>query len=538
MQVAAEDRRFLIQTGGSRHCIAERSFSEESPMTHIARKFTLAFLSLGISSLASADDRVGLSLLFQNSQAAPIKLVGDHSRYLQEVDISVVSPASTTDQGIQPLLQTGEFSGLNWTGIHQVEEDWRSDGGATFTRQRFYRGAVWMNEFSSFFVLPLTANNLPIGLPLVALAGTDANRTIADDGFVRRFIVRQTAFGCPAVGNCTGASYVAQGLVQWRHNLRPEDRDLKIPQATAKLRLIWSQQPALARDVAVSHPPSGSLPFEYGFVPSLSVVNPPANGQFYVPGESVTVRLTLRDGQGNRIHPPGSLPTVNDVITGVDQSGIRYFNPSLNPTLYYALKHREANTAIGLLGPVHKLKVANHVVQLTDFFQPQVATALRATDGWTGLVIAIPPPLVTFGILPATTPISDTVTFTIPADAEAGTYVASYKGRREFGGEALNRGATLDIKVGTLSPAPYVAATGPCSTCHQGASDISKVLHGIADRRVCFTCHSGLSFEPDNPLDIRVHTIHDRSKRFDSSMQNCAQCHITAPPGPARGLLP
>jgi predicted CXXCH cytochrome family protein len=232
------------------------------------------------------------------------------------------------------------------------------------------------------------------------------------------------------------------------------------------------------------------------------------------------------------------MPTLNEVLTGADQSGIRYFNPSLVPTLYYAFKHRESNTLAGLAGPVHKLKVSNRVVQITDFFLPQIPTAVRATDGWTGLAFTIPQPLVVFGILPAATPVPDTVSFTIPSDAEPGTYVASYKGRREFGGEALNRGATLDIKVGTSSPAPFVAATGPCTSCHQGASAISNVLHGIGDRRVCFTCHSGLAFEPDNPLDIRVHTIHDRSKRFDSNIQNCAQCHLTQPSGPARGLLP
>jgi predicted CXXCH cytochrome family protein len=268
------------------------------------------------------------------------------------------------------------------------------------------------------------------------------------------------------------------------------------------------------------------------------VVNAPANGQFYEPGEAVTFRVTLLDGQGNRLHPSGSMPTLHDVTTGVDQSGIRYFNPALVPTLYYAFKHREANTIVGLLGPVHKLRVSNHVVQLSDFFLPQIPTSTTSDGGWTGLGFTIPQPLVAFGILPPTTPVTDTVTFTIPSDAEAGTYVASFKGRREFGGEALNRGATLDIRVGTDSPAPFVPATGPCNTCHQNASAISSVLHGIGDRRVCFTCHSGLEFEPDNPLDIRVHTVHDRSKRFDSSIEDCSQCHLTPPDGPARGLLP
>lgn len=501
-------------------------------------KLTIAAALLALSSLSYAADRVGLSVFFQNGQSAPIKLVGNPSRYLQEVDISYTSPPSSSDQGILPLQQTGEFSGLNWSGIQQVEEDWRSDGGPTFTRQRFYRGAVWMKSFSSFLLLPLNNNNFPVGLPLPAIAGFDENRTQVDDGFVRRFIVRTIATGCPAVGNCTGATFVAQALVQWRHNLNAEDRDLNIPQSATKFRLIWSEQPALVRDVAITRLPSSSFSFGYGFVPSLSTVNPPANGQFYQPGETVQIRVTLRDGQGNLLNPIGSMPTLSDVLTGADQTGIRYFNPTLSPTLYYALKHREANTSVGLAGPAHKLKVANHVVQITDFFLPQVPTALRASDGWTGLAVTIPPALVIFGVFPATTPLSDTAAFTIPADAEAGTYIASYKGRREFGGEALNRGATLDIKVGTSSPAAYVAKTGGCNSCHQGASDFSKVLHGISDRRVCVTCHSGLSFEPDNPLDIRVHTVHDRSKRFDSNIQNCSQCHLTTPAGPARGVLP
>jgi hypothetical protein len=499
--------------------------------------FVFALALLAASSLSFADDRVGLSLFFQNGQASPIKLVGDHSRYLQEVDISVTSPPSPTDQGILPLQQSGEFSALNWSGIQQVEEDWRSDGGPTFTRQRFYRGAVWMNAFSSFLVQPVNANNVSVGLPLIAAAGFDDQRTPADDGFVRRFIVRQIALGCPSVGNCAGATFIAQGLVQWRHNLNAESRDVNIPKSAAKLRLTWSQQPTLFRDVAVTHHTAESFPYGYGYVPSLSTLNAPSNGQFYLPGESVTFRVTLRDGQGNRINPLGSMPTLKDILTGEDQTGIRYYNPTLIPSLYYALKHRESNTFVGLAGPVHKLKVANHVVQIPDFFLPQVPTALRATDGWTGLAYTIPSPLVLFGVIPADTPVSDTVTLTIPADAEAGTYVASYKGRREFGGEALNRGATLDINVGTSSPLPFVSATGQCSTCHQGASEISKVLHGIGDRRACFTCHMPLSFEPDNPLDIRVHTIHDRSKRFDSNIQNCAQCHLTTPTGPARGLL-
>src|SRR6185369_10140164 len=98
--------------------------------------------------------------------------------------------------------------------------------------------------------------------------------------FVRRFVARQIATGCPAVNNCTGATFVAQGLVQWRHNLRAQDRAATIPATATKLRLIWSEQPTLFRDVAVTHVAASSFPYGYGFVPTLSAVNPPANGQY------------------------------------------------------------------------------------------------------------------------------------------------------------------------------------------------------------------------------------------------------------------
>ena len=74
-------------------------------------KITFASALLAISSLSFADDRVGLSLFFQNGQATPIKLVGNNSRYLQEVDIAVTSPPSTPDQGILPLQQSANLAG-------------------------------------------------------------------------------------------------------------------------------------------------------------------------------------------------------------------------------------------------------------------------------------------------------------------------------------------------------------------------------------------------------------------------------------------
>jgi hypothetical protein len=503
----------------------------------------LGFLSLGLASdfqdnTASAAP-VGLSLLFQNGAMAPITLAGDAPRYLQEIDLVATVPTAD-DQGIQPLIDNSEFSSLDWTGVEMVEEDWRPAGDGTFIRQRFYRKARWMERSSLFLVTPTDDEGRAVGAPLRAYAGTE-RLTNADDAFVRRFVARQSAFGCPSQGDCTGAAFVAQGLVQLRVALHPGQQARTIPAEAARLSLQWTEQANLRRTVQVAHAAPEDFPYGYGFQPALEPVNAPANGTHYMPGETVRFRVSFRDGAGQRLNPEGSLPTYGQFLRGEVPSGLRYYNGfALFPTLFYALKHREGLMAVALLGPLDRLKTPQTTVALEEFGGGQADFATPAVDGFTSLFANIPPNPIVFGGNPGDddTPVSDIVPITIPADALPGTYVATLKARREWGGEALNRAVTREIQIGTAAPTPFVAKTGPCNTCHSGASALPSLLHGLADRRACYSCHSALAFEPDAPIDIRVHTVHDRSERFASlgSITNCGLCHLTPPTGPARGL--
>ena len=194
-----------------------------------------------------------------------------------------------------------------------------------------------------------------------------------------------------------------------------------------------------------------------------------------------------------------------------------------------------------MIGPVDKLKVSQTTTNIFDFLGPQITVAKAATDGYSGVAAAIPPAyiLLLTGTVPGIedTPVTDVVSLTIPADALPGTYLASVKMRRDWGGEALNRGETATIQVGSATTTVYTPKTGNCGSCHNGPTAIGEILHGIGDRRSCYTCHNGLSTEPDSFLDIRVHTIHDRSDRFAGEITQCSTCHLTPPPGPARGIL-
>jgi hypothetical protein len=249
---------------------------------------------------------VGMSLFFQNGSIAPLTLVGDAPRYLQEVDIVATTPPSPNDTGVASLIQGSEFSTLDWTGVSMVEEDWRPSGDGTFQRQRFYRGARWMERASRIHVVPIDDQGREVGPPLIARAGSDDRWKQSDDGFVRRFVVRQIARGCPAVGNTTGASFTVQGLVQFRDSLRPDDAQV-IPARATALRLRWSEQPGVSRTVPVTRAEPSAFTFGYGFQTRLKVVNPPANRRYYLLGDVLTIRLSFLDGSGRRVFPKGTL---------------------------------------------------------------------------------------------------------------------------------------------------------------------------------------------------------------------------------------
>src|SRR2546425_6471323 len=112
------------------------------------------------------------------------------------------------------------------------------------------------------------------------------------------------------------------------------------------------------------------------------------------------------------------------------------------------------------------------------------------TDGYTGVITGVPPFSVSLGGRARwDEPVSDTVTLTLPRDAQPGTYVAAIKARRDFGGEALKRAATTTVQVGTVTPTTVTPATGQCEECHQGPSGLHRILHGGKDRPAWFACH-------------------------------------------------
>jgi hypothetical protein len=185
----------------------------------------------------------------------------DAPRNLQELSLTATAE-TTTDQGIQPIIQSGDLAGLDWDGVKMVGEDWRPDVDGTFMRQRFYRGAKWMEQPSTFRLVQTDSNGHPVGVPFTTSAGKDDWKE-SDDGFVRRFVARQIRRGCSVVGNCASASrFTAQGLVQWRDALHAEHGTQPIsPQAT-RLILELNRGPGYSRSVEIQQRRALGLPLQ------------------------------------------------------------------------------------------------------------------------------------------------------------------------------------------------------------------------------------------------------------------------------------
>ena len=480
---------------------------------------------------------VGLSVLIENGAAPVLRLTKGPRRYLQELDL-VERVVGSVDQGIEPLFTAPSTSGLDWSGVTLAEEQWIPGLDGTFTRERYYRNAQWMERRSSFVLTQRDEHGRRVGERLHLNVGSDDRARRSDDTFVRRFSARQRALGCVQVGDCSGATYIAEALIQARDATHAERRAEAISHRAVSFDLTWSGDPQHTRTIAVEQRHRHQEPYAYGFAIEIDELGAPSNGVYYQPGDTLSLQLTFKDGEGNRLHAPGSLPTFEQVFTRQDESGLRYLDPTFPTRLYYALKHRESTLILGVSGPLDALQAPETIVDPFTFFLPQTQFAFSNVDGYTSVVQTLPPPAIVFGGLQDPSlwqaPVSDTLTFTIPNDAQPGTYVAVVKARREYRGEALNRGATHRFQVGQAAVTAFNPST-ECSSCHSGPAKFSEILHGIDDRATCYTCHSSLAIEVDNRLDYRVHRVHALSDRYPADPSECGTCHTTTPSGPGLG---
>ncbi|WP_224248610.1 cytochrome c3 family protein [Hyalangium gracile] len=479
---------------------------------------------------------MGISLLVEDGTATPLRLKAGQAFFINQIDLRATA-TSTHDEGVRGLDRTGDFSGLGWGGLRLAEESFELLAGPDgYKRRRFYRDAAWMDVPSYFMVEQVDARGHLVALPIILNAGSNDKRREDDDFFVRRFRAIQWTYGCVSESSCVGASnFLQEALVELRNARTPcKSKNFTLHPSTKALRLRWSLRPVAPYTIPVEQVAQPA--YAYGFDIDVNAITPPRADGTYAPGTSIQFRLTLKDGAGRRLHPQGSLPTYNEVISGSVESGIQYYQAFFDPTAtYYRRKHRERMLMTQIIGPAQLIKPIRSIIDMEGFLGPNDVQTLGTfeRDGVFSQFQTFPPGNDLFGgaFDPAhlgwAAPVSDAWTYDIPANAVPGTYLVTVKGRRTFMGEDLPASKTIEIQVGTRQRTTAPLTTGPCNSCHSQGGELSAVLHGNDNRAACSGCHTPLGFELEGPIFVRVHFIHSRSDRFDAELAQCSKCHLS-----------
>ncbi|OJH36150.1 cytochrome C [Cystobacter ferrugineus] len=470
-------------------------------------------------------------------KAQPLRVKAGQSYYINQIDLREVVK-STRDEGVDGLRRTGRFAQLPWHGLKQADEEpiLLANADGTFTRRRFYRQAQWMEQLSIITVLPVDGWGRPTGRPILLNIGRGDRRLPTDAFFIRRLRAVQTTADCKSVSDCsTARNFTEEALVEVR-NARTGAMSFTLTRNTRALRLFWTMRPG-ADFYTIPIEQEDKPAYAYGASVDIKALTPPRPNGTYAAGSNITFQLTLRDGAGKRLHPQGSLPTYKEYTSGRVESGIQYYRAFFEPTTtYYLRKHRERMLMTQIIGPAHKIQPIRSIVDLDAFFGADdvqtVGTIER--DGVFAQFQTFPPANDLFGgaFFPEKggwdAAVSDTWTYTLPANAEPGTYLVTVKGRRVYLGEDIPFSKTINIQVESARPTQPDLTTGPCNSCHSDGGELVKVLHANDNRAGCNACHAPLGFELEGPIAVRTHFIHSRSGRYDSPLQQCDKCHLTA----------
>jgi len=478
---------------------------------------------------------VALAVEVENGVGKPVSVRAGQTFYLNQIDLRVFQNTSV-DEGVDALKRSGDLASLDWRGLHQVDEApiilTNADG--TTTRRRFFRFARWMNVESRFSLEQLDAAGHVVGCGVELSGGREFDPKDSDDYWDRRYRALQWTNDCKSASDCSGAtSFQEEALVELRYAQHP-DKTFVIQPSTTALRLRWNLHEGAAYTIPLTQ--VASPQYDYGFSIDIAPLTPPNPDGTYSPGTDITFQATLRDGSGNRLHPPGAMPSYNEVIFGANPAGIQYYRAFFDPTMtYYRRKHRERNMIVSFLGPAQNAQPIRHLAPLAEFLTPPDVQNIAdfADDGVYAQFKLFPTAANLFGAAfdPAhagwALPVSDTWTNHVPSDAVPGTYFVTMKGRRVYLGQDIPYTKTLEVQVGTTTHTSATLNTGGCQNCHDGRSSLGTILHANSNRATCAACHTPLGFEYEGPIYVRVHFIHSRTTRYDEPLDRCATCHLT-----------
>ncbi len=505
-------------------------------MKVLCRRLLLSFLTFSWLALGSAwaatENAVGLALEIDNGKGVPLQVKAGQTFYINQIDFRVHSKANR-DEEVTGLAKKGMLAGLSWANVRMEQEfvDLPNPDGSR-TRRRFYSGADWMRQPARFSITPVDAAGKAIAAAVSVEVGFDKGKPNRETMFIDRFRAIQWAYDCKSETDCSKArKFEEEALVELRNSRHPE-QTLRLPAETAALQVRWSLTPAATYTIPVK--PVNAPQFGYGYKIAIETLTPPRADGTYAAGSAITFRLSQLDGDGKRLHAQGHLPTYNDFLAGRAPAGLQYYRGFSEPAAaWYRRKHRERMLMAQIIGPTQALQPIRSLVRLEDFLGKNVTqiVAKPERDGLYGEFQLFPPSNDLFGgaFDPKhagwAAPVTDQFTFSVPANAQPGTYLVTVKGRRVYLGEDIPTSETIEVQIGTTQHSEPRLTVGNCTNCHKDGGELSKLLHGNGNLAACNACHAPLTIEPDNEAYVRIHFIHSRSERFTAPLDQCSACH-------------
>jgi hypothetical protein len=436
------------------------------------------------------------------------------------------------------IRKQSRFKSLDWSGLTVGRDEWRRLGAGSFQRETFYENAAWMLSDDDNFLIEVVDSGGVVRASSTYerrefLAETPVTgRTRASFGVFN--VARPEHPGDTVMHKVPEvAPYFLTGVkVSFANSTNPF-KSFRMPDLPSNeegyIRVTWSLMPKepflfpviFAREVdqgatcykldAKGFATSEQVPCGFGLSQQVHV-NTPKNGKFFAPGETVDFQISLRDGDGNGLHPRDVLPSFNDYMGGTS-NGLAYFNESM------ILTYRDTSSSesgFKVVGPLQDLKPVTNINALPYFSFPRTSEPkyfvepglLRVIAGYTDMQ-----PATRYGVQ-------------LPADAKPGTYAILLKGHRYYMGERLNRLDSVFFQVGQEQPTSYPGNIGNCQVCHNGVSSLNNLHHGLSvdHVEVCSTCHMEESVGYMSDL---MHRLHMGSRKYKQDKADCRVCHLT-----------
>jgi len=439
------------------------------------------------------------------------------------------------------IRNTSRFKHLDWSNMVIARSEWRPGlDNDNWTRETFFN-AEWMHTQEDFFDLEVVDKDGQVRASaryrhkdfLGESPYAGHTRVSWEAEFVQppRFPgdedVHFSSSGQPL--------FHRQVKVEWVGSTNPFN-GFKIPQGVKGqgfIRLTWSllaKEPFYFPVTFVQPEEKGEACYSddgtdkkvacgFGLQPDIKLSTPKNGKGYYEPGETFSLYLAAKDGDGHLLHPKDTFPSFNASLEESGDNGFFYAPPGA----YSILQDRDSLSSYKIIGPLQALR---YPAELNDFANTSPFAAYPPPYGTALVHTALINQATPFDFLPGLSDVPwPTRRPAVFPDATPGTYVALLRVHRQFLGERTSRMKAVTFQVGQAEPTAYPGRVGNCQICHRGVLSMENLRHGLEVDHVegCKACHSNPAFN----LAATVHKIHAYSNRYALNKADCTVCHLT-----------